>query len=60
MKIGDLLRTKQENLFHLVALHMGQHSKCKDPSMVQIKIFWSDGATTVEFRDNFEVISESR
>lgn len=60
MKIGDLLRTRQENLSHLTALYMGQYNVCKDTRMVQIKVLWSDGMKTTEFRDNFEVVSESR
>ncbi len=58
MKVGDLLKTDQENLSHLTALYMGQHSVCKDAKMVQIKVLWSDGVKTTEFGDNFEVISE--
>ena len=60
MKIGDLLRTKQPNLSHVVGLYMGQYNKCSDPKMVQINVLWSDGMKTTEFRDNFEVISEGR
>ena len=60
MKVGDLLRTKQENLSHLVGLYVGQHNKCSDPKMVQINVLWNDGMNTVEFEDNFEVISEGR
>ena len=60
MKVCDLLRTKQENLSHVVGLYIGQYNKCSDPKMVQISVLWSDGMRTIEFEDNFEVINESR
>ena len=60
MKVGDLLQTKQENLSHLVGIYLGDYTTPQHPRDIQINVLWSDGMKTVEFKDNFEVINESR
>jgi len=58
MRVGDLIKPKQENLSHLVGIYLGDYCALPEhPRDIQINVLWSDGMKTVELRDYFFVVS---
>ena len=60
MKVGDLIRTKQVDLAHLVGLcvRFGEvNGRCPE---IYIQVLWSDGLISYDYKDTFDVISASR